>query len=49
MGKYNKNKSQKFALRQKQAIRIIDNDTVRRTTGSMEKLKILNIYKINLY
>ena len=37
------------AWSKKQAIRIIDSDTVTRTTEKMETLKILNIYKINLY
>ena len=39
----------KIASRQKQIIRIIESDTVTRTTEKMEKLKVLNIYKINLY
>ena len=39
----------KIASRQKQAITIIDSGTVRKATEKMEKLKILNIYKINLY
>ena len=49
MRKYKQQKLQKIALRQKEAITIIDSDIVRRTTEKMLKLKILNIYKINLY
>lgn len=45
MGKYTKNKSQRIALRQKQAIRIIHSDTVRKTIEKIEKLKILSIIK----
>ena len=45
MGKYTKNKSQRIALRQKQAIRIIHSDTVRKTIEKTEKLKILSIIK----
>ena len=45
MGKYTKNKSQRIALRQKQAIRMIHSDTVRKTIEKIEKLKILSIIK----
>ena len=45
MGKYTKSKSQRIALRQKQAIRIIHSDTVRKTIEKIEKLKILSIIK----
>ena len=45
MGKYTKNKSQRIALRQKQAIRIIHSDTVRKTIEKIKKLKILSIIK----
>ena len=45
MGKYTKNKSQRIALRQKQAIRIIHSDTFRKTIEKIEKLKILSIIK----
>ena len=44
-----KAKLKKLASRQKQAIRTIESDTVRRTTEKMEKLNILNFYKITVY
>ena len=46
MGNTRKTNLKKIASKQRQAIRIIDSDIVRRTTKKMEKLKILNIYKI---
>ena len=41
--------SKKNVLRQKQAIRTTDSDTVRRAIEKTEKLKVLIIYKISLY
>ena len=48
-GSTHKKKLKKIASRQKQVSTMIDGDTLTRTTEKMEKLKILNIYKINLY
>ena len=47
-GSTNKTNLQKVASRQKQAIRITDSDTVRRTTEKMEKLKNLKSSFANL-
>ena len=50
--KHNKNLKKKTTkkndARQKQEIRIINSKTVRRTAERLEKLRILNIYKINI-
>ena len=43
-----KKKKKKNDSRQKQEIRTINSKTVRRTAERLEKLRILNIYKINI-
>ena len=48
-GSAHKTNLKKNVLRQKQAIRTTDSDTVRRAIEKIEKLKVFNIYKISLY
>ena len=48
-GSTHKTKLKRLASKQKQAIRIINGDNEMSINEKMEKLNILNVYKINLY